>query len=67
MQNYKCDNCDLIYKKKWIYAQSIERIYRDFQPTHPGGLNTLKKNFGKKQKIQINKMTKNNKKNKKKQ
>ena len=48
MQNYKCDNCDLIYKKKWIYAQSIERIYRDFQPTHPGGLNTLKKNFGKK-------------------
>ncbi len=48
MQNYKCDNCELIYKKKWIYPKSIEKIYRDFQPMHPGGLNTLKKNFGKK-------------------
>ena len=48
MQNYKCDNCELIYKKKWIYSKSIEKIYRDFQPMHPGGLNTLKKNFGKK-------------------
>lgn len=53
MQNYKCDNCDLIYKKKWIYAKSIERIYRDFQPTHPGGLNTLKKNFGKKKFLEL--------------
>ena len=48
MQNYKCKNCGLIYKKKWIYPKSIKKIYKDYQPTHPGGLNTLKKNFGKK-------------------
>ena len=48
MQNYKCDNCELIYKKKWIYSKSIEKIYRDFQPMHPGGLNTLKKTLEKK-------------------
>ncbi len=53
MQNYKCDNCELIYKKKWIYPKSVEKIYRDFQPMHPGGLNTLKKNFGKKKFIDL--------------
>ena len=53
MQNYKCKNCGLIYKKKWIYSKHIEKIYKDHQPTHPGGLNTLKKNFGKKKFIQL--------------
>ena len=47
MQNYKCKNCGLIYKKKWISPKHIEKIYKYYQPTHPGGLNTLKKNFGK--------------------
>ena len=41
MQNYKCDICGLIYKKKWIYPKSVEKIYNDFQPRHPGVLNTL--------------------------
>ena len=53
MQNYKCDICGLIYKKKWIYPMSDEKIYNDFQPRHPGGLNTLKKNFGKKKFIEL--------------
>ena len=53
MQNYKCDNCELIYKKKWIYSKSIKKIYNEFQPRHPGGLNTLKKNFGKKKFIEL--------------
>ena len=53
MQNYKCDNCALIYKKKWIYPKTIKKIYNDFQPSHPGGLNTLKKNFGKKKFIEL--------------
>ena len=65
MQNYKCGNCELIYKKKWIYSTTIEKIYRDFQPMHPGGLNTLKKNFGKKKFIDLVKKYKyfSNKKN----
>ncbi len=53
MQNYKCENCGLIYKKKWIYPKHIEKIYKDFQPNHPGGLNTLKKNFGTKKFIEL--------------
>ena len=53
MKNYKCDNCGLIYKKKWIYSKSVEKIYNHFQPRHPGGLNTLKKNFGKKKFIEL--------------
>ena len=48
MQNYKCDNCELIYKKKWIYSKTVEKIYRDFQPMHPGGLILLKKTLEKK-------------------
>ena len=48
MYNYKCKNCELIYKKKWIYPRFVKKIYKDYQPTHPGGLNTLKINFGKK-------------------
>ncbi len=47
MQNYKCEKCELIYKKKWLYPKVIEKIYKTYQPSHPGGLNTLKKNFGK--------------------
>ena len=47
MQNYKCGNCDLIYKKMNIPYRVLKKIYRDFQPMHPGGLNTLN-NFGKK-------------------
>jgi hypothetical protein len=53
MQNYKCQKCKLIYKKKWLYSKSIKKIYKDFQPTHPGGLNSLKKNFGKKKFIEL--------------
>ena len=53
MQNYKCKNCGLIYKKKWVYPKFIEKIYKDYQPTHPGGLNTLKKNFGKKKFLEL--------------
>ena len=53
MQNYKCKNCGLIYKKKWVYPKFVEKIYKDYQPTHPGGLNTLKKNFGKKKFLEL--------------
>ena len=53
MQNYKCEKCTLIYKKKWLYSKSIKKIYEDYQPLHPGGLNTLKKNFGKKKFIEL--------------
>ena len=53
MQNYKCINCELIYKKKWIYPKFVEEIYKKYQPTHPGGLNTLKKNFGKKKFLEL--------------
>jgi hypothetical protein len=53
MQNYKCQKCKLIYKKKWLYSKSIKKIYKDYQPTHPGGLNSLKKNFGKKKFIEL--------------
>ena len=53
LQNYKCKKCELIYKKKWIHQKFIKKIYKDFQPTHPGGLNTLKKNFGKKKFIEL--------------
>ncbi len=53
MQNYKCEKCELIYKKKWLYPKSIKKIYSDYQPTHPGGLNSLKKNFGKKKFIEL--------------
>ena len=53
MQNYKCSECDLIYKKKWLKKNLIKKIYLDFQPTHPGGLNTLKINFGKKKFISL--------------
>jgi hypothetical protein len=48
MKNYKCYNCNLIYKKNWLKKKHIKKIYTNFQPTHPGGLNTLKKNFSKK-------------------
>lgn len=48
MQNYECKKCKLIYKKKWLFPKYIEKIYKYYQPTHPGGLNTLKKNFGEK-------------------
>ena len=53
MQNFKCSNCNLIYKKKWLEKRFIKKVYIDFQPTHPGGLNTLKKNFGKKKFISL--------------
>lgn len=53
MQNYKCEKCKLIYKKKWLYPKFIKKIYKDYQPTHPGGLNSLKKNFGKKKFIEL--------------
>ena len=53
MQNYKCQKCKLIYKKKWLYSKSIKKIYKDYQPSHPGGLNSLKKNFGKKKFIEL--------------
>tara|TARA_Y100000590_G_scaffold219798_1_gene248886 strand:+ start:17445 stop:18524 length:1080 start_codon:yes stop_codon:yes gene_type:complete len=53
MENYKCKKCKLIYKKKWLYPKFVEKIYKDYQPTHPGGLNTLKKNFGKKKFIEL--------------
>ena len=42
------------YKNKiLIYAQSIERIYRDFQPTHPGGLNIAQKKTLKKKVLEL--------------
>ena len=53
MQNYECKKCKLIYKKNWLYPKTVEKIYKDYQPTHPGGLNTLKKNFGKKKFIEL--------------
>ena len=53
MQNYKCQKCKLIYKKKWLYSKTIKKIYKDYQPTHPGGLNSLNKNFGKKKFIEL--------------
>ena len=37
-----------LFIKKWIYPRFVKKIYKDYQPTHPGGLNTLKINFGKK-------------------
>ena len=50
MKNFQCSDCDLIYKKKWLLNKYIKRIYTDYQPNHPGGLNTLKENFFKKKK-----------------
>ena len=47
MQNYKCDNCDLIYKKNG-YTLRVLKEFIETSSLHPGGLNTLKKNFGKK-------------------
>ena len=34
-----------LFIKKWIYPKFVEEIYKKYQPTHPGGLNTLKKEF----------------------
>jgi hypothetical protein len=59
MQNYKCEKCKLIYKKKWLYPKFIKKIYNVYQTTHPGGLNSLKKNFGKKKFIELIKKHKN--------
>ena len=53
MKNYECKKCNLIYKKKWLYPKFVEKIYKDYQTTHPGGLNSLKKNFGKKKFITL--------------
>ena len=53
MINFQCFQCDLIYKKKWLSGKYIKKIYSDYQPTHPGGLNTIKKNFGKKKFISL--------------
>jgi len=53
MQNYKCEKCTLIYKKKWLNTKDIKKIYEVYQPTHPGGLNTLKKNFGKNKFVEL--------------
>ena len=48
MQNYKCKKCQLIYKKNGFIQNLLKKFYSDYQSTHPGGLNTPKKNFGKK-------------------
>ncbi len=53
LKNFQCSNCTLIYKKKWPLRKYIKKIYSDHQPNHPGGLNTLKKNFGKKKLISL--------------
>ena len=48
MLNYKCSHCELIYKKKWVKSKFVKEIYTKYQTIHHEGLNTLKKNFGKK-------------------
>jgi hypothetical protein len=53
MKNYQCNKCGLIYKKTWLKSKYINEIYSHYQATHPGGLNTLKKNFGKKKFIKL--------------
>jgi hypothetical protein len=48
MINVECATCGLIYKKNWLKKNHAKKIYTELQPKHPGGLNTLKENFGKK-------------------
>jgi len=48
MKNVVCDNCSLVYKKKWISKKVINYIYNKAMPTHNACLNINSNNFSKK-------------------
>lgn len=35
--NYRCPNCDLVYKKKWFSTDGLVNLFTNFVPAHPKG------------------------------
>tara|TARA_X000001036_G_scaffold440020_2_gene493783 strand:+ start:2229 stop:3269 length:1041 start_codon:yes stop_codon:yes gene_type:complete len=47
-KNYKCQNCNLIYKSQWFKKKELNLIFNNLIPIHPKGWDKLSKKFTKK-------------------
>tara|TARA_B110000114_G_C15094243_1_gene400375 strand:+ start:919 stop:1962 length:1044 start_codon:yes stop_codon:yes gene_type:complete len=58
LKNVECENCGLIYKKKWLEKKFLEKLFNEYIPIHPKGWDKLSDKFSKNYFIkQINRYT----------
>ena len=45
--NYKCANCELVFKNKWFKKKILQNLYKNIIPLHPKGWDTNSNRFSK--------------------
>jgi len=45
LENIKCKNCGLVYKKKWFSKKMLKNIFNKLVPIHPKGWDVISKKF----------------------